>query len=150
MNKGKEKSNPKSPGIFEERDECAVDVASHDRLDSSHILPADKNRRNHLLPPAAAGEAEEEGVDLCSGGVAVKLDDGRTHAKAKEQLLDHMAHAAATNGEHHHGVPADEEADLLQRRVHVHRRRRQVPGGDRRRRRLHVLGYLHFCDGRVV
>ncbi|CAH9076436.1 unnamed protein product [Cuscuta epithymum] len=114
------RSEPQSPGFLEQRDECAVDVASHDRLDPAQELPADEHRRDGLLL-AGAGELEEEGVDFAPVGVAVELHDGGADPEAEEELLDDVAHAAAAEREDDHRVAGREEPDSLVGRLqHPH------------------------------
>ncbi|RAL50253.1 hypothetical protein DM860_007927 [Cuscuta australis] len=114
---GDDLSEPESSGVFKERDEGAVDVAGHNRLDPAQELPADEDRRDGLLL-AGVGEAEEEGVDFPAVGVPVELHDRGAHPEAEEELLHHVAHAAAAHREDHHGVPGRQLPDPLVRRLH--------------------------------
>lgn len=56
-------------------------MTRHYSLDATQELPADEDRRHHLLALAAgAGEAGEEGMNVGAGSAAVELDDGGANA----------------------------------------------------------------------
>nr|GLL30161.1 hypothetical protein DM860_007927 [Ipomoea trifida] len=116
------RSEPESSGVFKERDEGAVDMTSHDGLDPAQEFSAHEDGGDGLAAGGGPRELEEEGVDLAAVGVAVELHDGGADPEAEEELLHHVAHAAAAEGEDHHRVAGGQEADPLVDRLHAHRR----------------------------
>lgn len=73
---------PESSGVSEKRDQSAINVAGHDRLDSTQELSTNKDCRHHQLwlDSSGAGQTEEEGVDVGAWSIAVELHYGGADA----------------------------------------------------------------------
>lgn len=120
-------SKPKGTCTLEQWDEGAIDMASHECLDTTQELAAHEHGWKRLL--ALHGELVQDRFDIVAAGTnpagveLVQLDDGWPHTKAEEQPLGHRAHAAAAHAEQDHCVPAREPPDHFVRRIELHSRR---------------------------
>lgn len=112
------KSKPESPGFLEEWHKGAIDVESHEGLDSTQELASDEDGRDGLL--AIRAEVIEHSLDVVAGGMFIELDDGGSHAKAEEEALGHGAHAAATHAEHNHCIAGGQLPHCLVWALQVH------------------------------
>ena len=92
-------------------------MASHEGLDPTQELAADKDGRDGLL--AIRAEVIEHGLDVVAGGVFIELDDGGSYAEAEEEALGHGAHAAATHAEHHHCIASGQLPHCLVQALQV-------------------------------
>ncbi|KAJ9707627.1 hypothetical protein PVL29_002592 [Vitis rotundifolia] len=52
----------------------------------------------------AAGELVQDGLHFRAILLLVELHDSGSYSKAEKWLFHHMAHATATNAEHHHHI----------------------------------------------
>lgn len=110
---------PESAGLFEERDEGAIDVGRHESFEATKELAANEDGGNGLR--LMGEEVVENGLYIVGGrmGKMVKLDDGGTDAKAEEETLDDGAHAAAADAENNHRIALRQLPDHLERPVVV-------------------------------
>ncbi|KAJ9691059.1 hypothetical protein PVL29_013299 [Vitis rotundifolia] len=95
------KLQPESSGSFQERDQGAVNVTSHESFDTAQELATHKDNRDRML---AAGELVQDGLHFGAILLLVELHDSGSYSKAEKQLFHHVAHAAAADAEHHHRI----------------------------------------------
>ena len=96
------KSEPKCTSFFEEWNQSAIDVASHESFNATKELATNEHGRNRLS--AVGRELEEDSLDVRAGDMVVELDDGGANAETKEEAFSHGAHATTTHAEQDYSV----------------------------------------------
>lgn len=104
-------SKPKGASFFEERDEGAIDMGSHDSVHGADELAANEDDGDC---GGGAEEAHESFLHIFSLGVLVQLVHRGVNAHPAEEALHGVAHAATADAEDDHGVLRGQPLYVLQ------------------------------------